>query len=299
MIRNIGFFFILYLVASLNASAADCGKIDLHELFNRPIPKVLFIGEFHGTQEVPAAYVEIVCSLIAKGHRVLVALEFPVDWAADLENFVSSQSDESKKANSFFDRWNQLRTSSPDGRTSLAMWAAMNRLRDISNQNPKKLEIIAFDTRPWEPKFKNEFAQADLGLASTLVRAIEIQNEAVITVVLTGELHARMSENTWLSKPRPMAWLVQATRPSWKMNSLKVNANGGTHWACLSVCGSFEIKKLLNERPTPIPVAINFKKIDSEGFGGELFFNNLTVSPPFNPQKKISYPEPVSPPWRK
>src|SRR5712675_2607336 len=51
----------------------------------------VFIGELHGSNETPAAFRDLVCSAIAQGKHVTVALERPTSEQAALDNILMAK----------------------------------------------------------------------------------------------------------------------------------------------------------------------------------------------------------------
>lgn len=280
------------------AAAVSCGAVVGVQKFSSEPPKILFIGEWHGTTEVPKAFSEIVCHLVAIGRNVHVALEFPADWSPALNKFISSPHSEIQPRSQLALLWNALRVTSPDGRTSVAMWKMLESLRATAAANKGQLRISAFDTRQWEARFPGDLSIGDLGMAAALTREIETTSSE-ITVVLTSELHARKLPNTVSFKPRPMAYSMTVARPSWNVVTLKADALGGDFWACIKKCAPQPHGTTRDAPRVDAPEIRASSDLNQEGFSGALFVGRFSSSPPFDPASNVAFPEPTDPPWMK
>ena len=241
-------------------------------------PKILFVGEWHGTNEVPALVAETVCALLNAGKTVNVAFEYSLSWAEMLRGHVLEQgSRRAAFSAQLAVEWNRRRTSVPDGLTSFAMWRQLDRLHELSGQFPGKLKISTFDSREWRCERKPDLCMADM-----LIVAVERAN-ADITVSETGELHARQRRDTvsFSKDHQPMAYGVRLARPNWPLMSLKASSITGNYWGCTyALCGPMNHRsKLLLEAPQ-IRTSI---ELDEEGFQGTFYVGKFTVSPPFDP----------------
>ena len=289
--------FLAGCVCANLAAAVSCGAVVGVQKLSSDPPNILFIGEWHGTTEVPKAFSEIVCHLAATGRHVHVALEFPADWSLALNKFIAASQNEIQPREELARRWNALRVASPDGRTSGAMWKMLESLRATAAANEGKLRISAFDTRQWEARFPGDFSIGDLGMAAALTREIETTSPE-ITVVLAGELHARKLPNTVSFKPRPMAYSMTVARPSWNVVTLKADALGGDFWACIKKCAPQPHGTTRDAPRVDAPEIRANSDLNQEGFSGALFVGRFSSSPPFDPASNVTFAEPTDPPWK-
>jgi hypothetical protein len=225
MLRNIAFWIFLVAQSAL-ASETMCPRVEGLQLITERVPKLIFIGEWHGTEEMPAATFSLACHLLASGKKVHLSLEFNTDWSASLQAATRSTAENAQAFSDLATRWNTLRKF-PDGRSSEAMWRLLERLALLPASSRERLRMSAFDTRIWEARFPGENQYQDAGMAAALVREVESGSDE-ITIAFTGELHARLTPNTVSFKPRPIAYLVSIARPKWQLLSLKAQAEGGT-----------------------------------------------------------------------
>ena len=155
-------------------------------------------------------------------------------------------------------------------RTSKAMIELIEYLRSL-RQSGNRVTVSTFDTRIWEAPQ----VFSDIGMAAMLTRNIE-RTAADVTFVLSGELHTRLVENTTPFKPQPMAFLVAAARPSFKVGSIVVTYSTGSMWGCKSTSDCGELNQ-----PAPVPLSLPKLTMsaerDSLGYTGELYVGVLII----------------------
>lgn len=98
--------------------------------------QAILVGEFHGTNEMPAAFSGLVRQAASTNKKVLVALEFDRAWQNDLEAFVGASS--AKGVTPFA----SYRTA--DGRTSCAMRTMLRDFQNLSKTHAN-LHVSAVD----------------------------------------------------------------------------------------------------------------------------------------------------------
>src|SRR5579864_7128972 len=113
--------FLLAMGLTMNAAAAgaSCSPVPgADQIWSKAGVHWVFIGELHGSNETPAAFLELVCDAIAHGKHVTVALERPTSEQAALESILTAK-DLSKARESLLQLpgWKEV----PDGRGSEAM----------------------------------------------------------------------------------------------------------------------------------------------------------------------------------
>ncbi len=122
----------LFLMAALMSAAcansrADAPRCDapagVEALWTDARIQYLVLGEYHGTAEMPAVTAELVCAAASGGERVLLALELPQAEESELQAFVSGAAT-TLHEHGF---WQRAR----DGRSSAAMFALLERIRDL------------------------------------------------------------------------------------------------------------------------------------------------------------------------
>lgn len=235
---------------------------------------VVFVGENHGTNEIPWYFGAIVCHATKFHSSVHVALELPEDWTLRIDEFINADQ-ESAAITKFFGspEWKKRVAFSPDGLTSKAMAALIMRLREL-RQSGRTVFLSTFDTRAWEAPAVN----SDVGMAAMLTRNIE-KFGADVTFILSGEYHTRLLENN-AAKPQSMARLVSAARPSWKTSAITVSFSAGSLWGCRSLTDCGELSQ-----PTKIPLSkprfVMATEKNRLGYSGDLYVGAISPSPPF------------------
>jgi hypothetical protein len=181
-------------------------------------PAPILIGEVHGTAETPRAVAALVCHSLAKGERVVPALEWRVTMQARLDRL------EPQTAPTFSPAY--LEPVSQDGRASQAMMALVSAaIGSNTSEQPDRVRLLAFDSRT--PDMTDPNAQEE-ALASALVPHIETTSATgARLIVLTGNLHAaRGPLGLTIAPVTPMAARLG------NVTSLVVHSAGGTAWIC-------------------------------------------------------------------
>jgi hypothetical protein len=87
---KIAFQLLLAMGLAINAAGAvaSCSPIPgADQIWSKPSVHWVFIGEWHGSNETPAAFHDLVCDAIAQGKHVTVALERPASEQASFSIF--------------------------------------------------------------------------------------------------------------------------------------------------------------------------------------------------------------------
>jgi len=228
------------------------------EALTRPGAITLF-GEIHGTAEVPSFVGALACQA-AQRHPVLVGLEIPDGMDEALAAYLASEGSDVDKEGLLEHRFWTLE----DGRSSRAMLGLIDTLRQL-NQAGKSVEVFGFDG-----VFPGGEAR-DRGMAATIVTRMKSSNtEDTVVLLLTGNLHARTSDERW------MGWHVAREFP--QLTSLNNAFSGGTAWVCTNEgCGPRGIGgrdrgdgKFVERNPEP----------DENGYHGILYLDSASASPP-------------------
>jgi hypothetical protein len=221
-------FFSLSLLAIClfgSVAAATCSPIPgAEQLWSRPKLRWLIVGELHGSNETPAAFLDLVCDALEHGKRVTVALERSSS-EQELLNHILTDSDSAHAVKELLRQrdWREV----PDGRSSEAMLHMILALRDLHRSHPQ-LSIFAFDTSPSSPKGGRDKA---MGKALLSLRQNRPQD---FILVLTGSAHASEQPLMELGYNPAAAYL-----PADERVSLDVMSNGGEYWV-----QTYEDKKL-------------------------------------------------------
>lgn len=235
---------------------------------------VLILGELHGTAESPAMIGDIVCNLIAKGHRVSLGLELPRNEQGLLDAFLDSATPESESATSTLHEAKQALLASPfwsyekpDGRTSIAMLNLLDAVRQL-RQLEQPVRVVAFDISFGAPR-----QQREEEMAQFLTAAITAAPDH-LHLVLTGNLHSRIKKGSFF----PLAGQIKVRFP--RLISLDVAHDGGSAWLCLmgvKGCAMQSVGPRNGGQPRGIYL---LEEPDRFGHSGVYQVGPLTGSPP-------------------
>ena len=206
---------------ALATAAPACSPVkDADTLWASAETRWIFIGETHGTNETPDAFVNLVCLAAAKRGSVTVALEFPIDMQPIIDAWLASDGgDAAKAALLAAPDW---RNPYQSGRTSVAFLRMFERLR-VFHVAGKVRSARAFDVRSdW-----SEQGERNALMAQHLT---VIANQAKgLTLILVGNVHA--SRRPIMIGPdliRPAAYLL----PENQRITVGVWSPGGSSWGC-------------------------------------------------------------------
>lgn len=227
----------------------------------------IFVGEIHGTKEVPASVGGLACAALQAGLPVRVGLELFVEDQAALDAFLASEGGAAAKAKllkaGFWTREYQ------DGRSSKAMLSLLEQLRAL-RAGGKNLEVFAFDSAT--PSSTRDADMAKRALA-TLQRA-----HAGVTLLLAGNLHARKTRGGFMPDFEPMGYhLVQAGQ---KLTSLNAMHSGGTAWVCFGLDADACRVNPLTPRPDNAGGKLDLTAIQGGAYDGTLKLGLATASAP-------------------
>jgi hypothetical protein len=219
--------FILFLY--INTATTACDET-VPKFISNIRTQVIFVGELHGTKEMPAFAGNLACHFAKKNIPVLLGLEITTDMQAELDAFYASNGNKQAKekllAHSFW-------YPSQDGRTSEAMFDLIELARKLRVDGYKVIPF-AFDLAANQyPRSKhkgvlmikgNEFStRRDLTMATNIqTRATQFSNHKVI--ILAGNYHAGKAAGAVSA-----AAVLEKSIPNF---SIKLSAQGGNGWMC-------------------------------------------------------------------
>ena len=215
-------------------------------------------GEMHGTAETPAFVANVTCHAAQNGREVIVGLEIPNSLQGQVDRFLQSAgapADVEALVEGQF--W-----TFEDGRSSKAMLALLDHLRLLA-QTGMKLRVALFDGM-----FMSQ-DQRDPGMAANIAAAIEKSPQAV-TLILVGNLHARMDSERWMS------WHLAKRHP--RLRTLNVAYSGGSAWVCTGDgCGPMDLSGKDRGKEQFVEL---LAKPDDKGYGGLFYLGAVTASMP-------------------
>ncbi|WP_114953294.1 hypothetical protein [Sphingosinicella terrae] len=211
----------LALPAQGRAAARPCAALPGAEELARPTgPDFVLFGEAHGTNELPEAFADLVCTLSSAGLALTVGLEFLPEDQAALDAYLASDGGPAARA---------ALLASPGwadrhGRASEAILAVVDVLRSLRSAGAD-IAIVAFDHPSAQP---GTSAAREEGMARNLLAAQRTRPHAR-TVALTGLGHA--GKSPWTSLGPPFQSMSQYL-PRDGTIALAFVRGGGEVWAC-------------------------------------------------------------------
>lgn len=258
---------LLALALAQTVCAAPPGVSDLLDRN----PRIVVVGEMHGTAETPAAFARIVCEAAARG-PVTVALELPQPMQPQLDAFLAADSE--TEARSALDGTWFMNPRIDDGRTSRAMLDMMQVLRRLRVEG-RDVAIVAFQPGSQRPReFPQSYYELDMGY---LLSRAAIDRPQARVFALVGNIHAGKKENANF----PGLGLPAAAHlPADETVTLYVAQQGGDAWNCTSDCGV---------HPVPARYDAEARGLVLGGYGdgaydGVLALGPSTASPPVTRQ---------------
>ena len=244
---------------------------DSETIFLQTDIRFLIIGELHGTQEIPAAFGELVCFVAAAGNNVLVGLEFQESARSLFEQYLESSGSQADRAGFLQDSgWLVDAQQYPDGRTSKAMLKLVDRLRELRAAG-LGIGVTTF-VRPHQAVSDSQTTY-EIGLADSLKEA-EQSSQYDLIIALVGNVHARKEtfEAEGVASFDPMAMHL----PTETTLTLHAISNGGEAWNCRPNCGRHQHDgSLAGSDPR-----IEFRPDLSSGYDGILAVGTTTASLP-------------------
>ncbi|MGB6305954.1 MAG: hypothetical protein WBF45_19555 [Acidobacteriaceae bacterium] len=207
---------IEFSVGGLGAFAACTPIPGADQIWSNKRVHWVFIGEVHGSNEAPSAFIDLVCDSFAHDKNVTVAVERPMSEQGALTGVLSAK-DLSIAEMTLLDQpgWK----SGMDGRASKAMLKLLLSLRVLRAAHPG-LNIFAFET-PY--KLGDRPGKRDEAMGQALLTFGKSRPNDLI-LILTGNVHAMQSSMFGYD---PAAMFIPPT----ERLSLEVTDTGGESWA--------------------------------------------------------------------
>ena len=259
----------MFAVAALLSVQAGCAApAGTDALLERP-ERVLVVGDWHGTVEIPAAFLGIVCEAANQG-PVTVALEMPETERTLFRNALAAPTEEAARETFLYGDFGNPR--STDGRNSVAMldmmvgfWRLKAAGRDIAIHPFMSVDSVirGRDQAWWE-----------LEMAYGMSRALADRPDARV-VVFVGDLHARKKGyERFPDVGLPAAGHLHASDTF----TLHTAVQGGESWSCEATCG----RRVNRGRHDAAPEVrgIILGPVQDGAYDGLLAVGPTTASPP-------------------
>lgn len=220
---------------------------------------LIVFGELHGTAESPAFVANAVCHAARTGREIAVGLEVPRDLQPQLDRFLDSGGQPDDVAALVQgEHWR-----SQDGNASKALLGVIEDVRALRHSG-RKARVFFFDLT------RTDGGERDPRMADNIAAQAE-RNAEGITLVLTGNLHAKTDSERWMS------WHL--ARRHRDLVTLNIAHAGGSAYICLmgGECGIHT--GLKGQDRGGAPFVERFATPD-DGYGGMFYVGKVTPSPP-------------------
>jgi hypothetical protein len=185
------------------------------QVWSRPAIRWVFVGELHGSNEAPEAFLDLVCDALARGRRVVVALERPTNEQQLLDAILDGKDvDAAKHALLAQPGWRD----GMDGRASEAMLRLVLALRELRNLYPS-LGVAAFDA----PAAGGAPGARDEAMGHALL-ALGTSDSRNLVLILTGNVHGMQASLFGYE------FAAMYLPPDQRL-SLEVTDEGGSSWS--------------------------------------------------------------------
>jgi hypothetical protein len=257
----------LLAAAALLTAQSDCAApAGTDALLARP-ERILVVGDWHGTVEIPAAFLGIVCEAAKQG-PVTIALEMAETERVLFNNALEASTEEAARETFLYgDFGNPRRT---DGRNSVAMldmmvgfWRLKAAGHDVAIHPFMAVEsrIRGRDQAWWE-----------LEMAYGVSRALANRPDARV-MVFVGDLHARkVGYARFPDIGLPAAGHLHASDTF----TLHIAQQGGESWSCRETCGPQTSRGRYDAEARGIILG----PIEDGAYDGVLAVGPVTASPP-------------------
>jgi len=257
----------LFAAALLGVTEPACAAPEgTAALLARP-ERILVVGDSHGTVEIPAAFLGIVCEAANQG-PVTVALEMPETGRALFEAAMAAPTEAAARHAFLYGDFGHPRRT--DGRNSEAMLEMMLgfwRLKAAGH------DLVLHPFQPVMSTIRGrEQAWWELEMAYGMSRALVARPQARL-LIFVGDLHARKAGFARLQDVgRPAAGHLYAADTL----TLHIAQQGGASWGCQETCGP----QTSIGRYDADARGIILGPVDDGAYDGVLAVGPTTASPP-------------------
>lgn len=250
------------LMTALGAAAlpagAGCAELPGSRALVAESVDYVLVGEYHGTNEMPAMARDLACAAAATGRPLVVGIELAPANQAALDAYLRSDGSAPARA---------ALVASPGwaeegGRTTAAIVDLVEAARRIGRRHPTT--IVAFDAAPTE---RGTSAAREKAMADTLAAA-QRRVPGSLVVALTGAGHA--GKSAWTSYDPPFPGAGQLLPPD-RTIALTFARPGGHYWGCHAPDGDRTRGCTAYEMPAREPIVprgITLDRTLRDGFDG-------------------------------
>lgn len=236
------------------AAVQSCGAVPGSEVLFAPgKPRIVWVGEGHGTQEQPQAFLTLVCLAERTGRPVVIALERTQDEQPLWDAFLAS--DGGVEARAALLKGRGWTSEIQDGRSSQAMLAVAEHIySDHAAGRIRGVKLII----PARPRQLGP-AQHEAAMANAVRAAAEADPDAWV-LAYSGNVHANKADVAFPGASyRPAA---STLKPD-EVTSVLLFTDGGSTWDCESGgCGPHEHPANGHLTPAAIEAGSPWPKFD-------------------------------------
>jgi len=191
--------------------------------------KLLMFGELHGTNEMPAYFAAVVCSLATKNRPLKVGFEYLPDQLPLIRKYIST-------GHTDIDRQNLVSHpfwsgSYQDGRASKAMLGLIDEIR-LLKKSGKDIEVFVFDNQSAENR--------DQAMAEMVMKELE-EDPNVLHLLITGNVHSQIKKGVpWNQSLETMGSYIYKSDST--VVSVILTHTGGDAWMCTPNCSQTTLK---------------------------------------------------------
>lgn len=198
--------------------------------------RVLMLGEFHGTREIPLLVRRLVDDYSRNG-PVVLALELPRGENTTLRDYLDSDGGAMARQHVHGRAFWTVRDDQHDGRRSRDMLALIEGLRALKAQG-RAIEVVGYDVNS-----SDGGSQArDDRMAAELRRLYRRLPDDARMVVLTGNVHA-MLQRPADAPPEMQTQPMASALRDLDIYSVRLGALRGEAWGCLDRCSARPLPK--------------------------------------------------------
>ncbi|VWX50884.1 hypothetical protein [Novosphingobium sp. 9U] len=233
---------MITILAALLGATASCTSVPGADELWQPTTRWVIVGEMHGTNEIPAAFSNLICLAAATKRPVTVALEYPADGQAIIDTYLASNGN--PEAQAALLTLPLFSTRMQDGRGSVAFLRLFDTLRHMKRAGQIE-SVVASDvgrsTSPGQDR--------DAAMAKSWMAIPAAQNGIVLALV--GNLHAMRKPVALTGRTIITAGSLMPARQTVTVN---VTGSGGEAWNCQADgCGAHK-----NGRPHQRAMGITY-----------------------------------------